>query len=93
MTRKPRHVPSSLTVMGIYMRHIGRSLGEGEGSEFAVDIMPVGGIISVDLTHLPPAFREAPTWEALDKAASSEVGQPLKTTLDGDNAVVRQAPV
>ena len=93
MTRKPKHVPSSLTVMGIYMRHIGKALGEGERTEFAVDIMPPGGIISIDLTHLPPAFREAATWEALDKAGSSEVGQPLKTTLEGDNAVVRQAPV
>lgn len=88
---KKRSKPSALTTMGIYMRHLGKTVGADEDAlSAAIDFMPPTGILLLRLEGLPSALQDPATWEAIDKAASSELGQPVVTTLADGVATVDQ---
>ena len=97
MTTKPRRRPATLTVFGIYSRHLSRGLElEADAVNAHIDLMPLDGELLV--VGLDPALgegiRDPERWKAWDAAASSELGQPLVTELNLDQSLahIRQAP-
>lgn len=88
---KKRSKPSALTTMGIYLRHLSKAEGVNEEAlQREIDFLPGDGVIRLPLSSLPAPLQEAAAWEAIDKAASHELGQPVVTTLADGFAVVNQ---
>jgi hypothetical protein len=87
MKRKTMHRPAALTLLGIYVRHICRTLGvEPEVVSPLVELLPMQGIISVQGPFSGPLERLADPalWETIDTAAAGELGQPIKSVVAGD---------
>ena len=88
-----KHRPSSLTVAGIYARHICSKLGaDREAVVPGLDTVPAGGFLEIDLTWgALAAGRDPAWWVDIDEAAGRELGGAVTTTVTGDTARVDAA--
>ena len=88
-----KHRPSSLTVAGIYARHICSKLdADREAVVPGLDTVPAGGFLEIDLTWGSLAAGRDPAWWVdIDEAAGRELGGAVTTTVTGDTARVDAA--
>lgn len=88
-----KHKPSSITVAGIYIRHLGRELGVEEDLVGQIlDPMPRPGdeLVGIDpgLKELDARMGDTAMWQKIDDLAGQELGGAVTTTLGGRGAIV-----
>lgn len=88
-----KHKPSSITVAGIYIRHLSRELGVEENFVSQIlDPMPRQGdeliCIEVGLKELDARMGDTEMWQKIDDLAGQELGGGVTTTLGGPGAIV-----
>jgi hypothetical protein len=88
-----KHRPSSLTVAGIYARHICSKLDADRDAVVpGLDTVPAGGFLEIDLTWGALSVGRDPAWWVdIDEAAGRELGGAVTTTVTGDIARVDAA--
>lgn len=88
-----KHKPSSITVAGIYIRHLARELGvEEELVAQIMDPMPRPGdellCIEAGLGQLDARMGDTEMWGKIDDLAGQELGGGVTTTLGTSGAIV-----
>jgi len=88
-----KHKPSSITVAGIYIRHLARELGVEEDLVAQIlDPMPRAGdeliCIEAGLKELDARMGDTAMWLKIDDLAGGELGGAVTTTLGDPGAIV-----
>jgi hypothetical protein len=88
-----KHKPSSITVAGIYIRHLARELRvEEELVARLMDTLPRPGdellCIEAGLEQLDARMGDTEMWGKVDELAGQELGGQVATTLGTSGAIV-----
>lgn len=88
-----KHKPSSITVAGIYIRHLARELGVDEDLVARLmDTLPRPGdellCIEAGLEQLDARMGDTELWQRVDDLAGQELGGAVTTTLGTSGAIV-----